>query len=117
MYTRSNAGVWTQDGSKLVASDDVYRLGVNSAISGDGSVILLGVWEGYGDSKGAFIYMKDSNNGQWTFKQRLFSDDGNVFPSFSVAVNFAGDVALTHYYYSRNRFFLEFDCKKRFQSS
>lgn len=74
VFTRT-AGVWTQQGGKLVGSDVVGKaqFGVRVSLSADGNTALLG---GNGDSNGrgaAWVFVR--NGSKWNQEAKLFGID------------------------------------------
>ena len=66
VFTRS-AGVWTQQGNKLVSTDAVGRQGTSVALSADGNIAILG---GFSDDGGvALVFAR--NGGHWTRDKNL----------------------------------------------
>ena len=61
VFTRT-AGVWTQQGNKLVSTDAVGRQGTSVALSADGNIAILG---GFADDGGVALVFTRSG-GYWT---------------------------------------------------
>ncbi len=66
VFTRSNTGVWSQQGNKLVCTGfvGIPSLGRSVSLNADGNIAMLG---GYGDSSNvgaAWYFIR--NNGTWT---------------------------------------------------
>ena len=96
VFTRS-AGVWSQQGTKLVGSDAVgaAQQGQSVAISADGNTIVVG---GPGDNSGvgaAWVFTR--NAGMWLQQGSKLVGTGAVFPAnqgFSVAISEDGTTAI-----------------------
>jgi hypothetical protein len=97
VYTRSG-GVWTQQGSKLVANDAVgtARQGWSVALSGDGNTALVGGPEDdNGTSSGpgaAWVYTR--SNGVWTQQGSKLVGTGAFSQGQSVALSADGTTAI-----------------------
>lgn len=97
VFTRT-AGVWTQQGNKLIGAGAVGSLlyfGYSVAISADGNTILVG---GYQDdsSKGA-VWVYTRSAGVWTQQgNKLVGSDaaGNSVMGYSVSLSADGNTAL-----------------------
>jgi hypothetical protein len=103
VYTRSSSGVWTQQGSKLVANDatfngDGVNQGASVGLSADGNTAIVG---GYGDNSytgAAWIYTR-SSNGVWTQQGNKLVANNAVGPApsqqgWSVALSGDGNTAI-----------------------
>jgi hypothetical protein len=96
VYTRS-AGVWSQQGSKLVGTGAVgpANQGYSVAISSDGNTAIVG---GFGDNSiagAAWVYTR--SGGVWTQQgSKLVSSDtfGNRAQGLSVAISADGNTAI-----------------------
>jgi hypothetical protein len=105
VFTRS-AGVWTQQGPKLVGSATVgteIDLGEAVALSADGNTAIVG---GPGDASGvgaAWVYTR--SNGVWTQQgPKLVASDatGNAGQGSAVALSSDGNTALVGGWYDNN---------------
>ena len=65
VYTRSD-GVWSQQGTKLVANDAVGHAqeGVSVALAADGNTAIVGGWCDNGDAGAAWVYTR--TDGVWS---------------------------------------------------
>jgi hypothetical protein len=97
VFTR-NAGVWTQQGSKLVGSDAVGNAnqGVSVALSGDGNTAIIG---GQMDNRGAgAAWVFTRNDGVWTQQgSKLVGSGASGLGSqqgYSVALSGDGNTAI-----------------------
>ncbi|MFN4975500.1 MAG: beta strand repeat-containing protein, partial [Bacteroidota bacterium] len=97
VYTRT-AGVWTQQGNKLVGSDvaGTSRFGRSVALSPDGNTALIGGWGDNNDAGAAWIFTR--SGGVWTQQGNKLLGTGKVGNSeqgVSVALSADGNTAIT----------------------
>ena len=98
VYTR-NAGVWSQQGTKLVgtggAGDFVYQ-GYSVAISSDGNTVIEGGWRDNTDTGAVWIFTR--NAGAWTQQGSKLvgsgAEGGQILQGASVAISSDGNTAL-----------------------
>ena len=89
VFTRS-AGVWTQQGNKLVSTDAVGRQGTSVALSADGNIAILG---GFSDDGGvALVFAR--NGGHWTRDKNLVSTGAVGKSAPSVALSADGSIVM-----------------------
>jgi hypothetical protein len=95
VFTRSN-GVWTQQGSKLVAADAVGAAsqGYSVALSADGNTATVGGNSDNGGVGAAWIYTR--TGGAWTQQSKLVGSGaiGLADQGYSVALSGDGDTAI-----------------------
>ena len=94
VFTRDDAGTWSQQGSKLTASGAIGspRFGFRVALSADGDRALIG---GYADNNFAGAAWVFTRNGStWTQEgSKLTASDATGNPSFGSAVALSADGA------------------------
>jgi hypothetical protein len=89
VFTRS-AGVWTQQGNKLVSTDAVGRQGTSVALSADGNIAILG---GFADDGGvALVFTR--NGGHWTQDKDLVGTGAVGKSAPSVALSADGSIVM-----------------------
>jgi hypothetical protein len=96
VYTRT-AGVWTQQGQKLVGAGAVgpARQGISVALSADGNTAVVGGMGDSGNVGGAWVYTRTA--GVWTQQGPKLVGTGAVGPAFqgiSVALSADGNTAV-----------------------
>jgi flagellar basal body rod protein FlgG len=104
VYIRSG-GVWTQQGSKLIASDAAgsAQQGTSVAVSADGNTVVVG---GQGDNNNvgaAWVYAR--SNGVWAQQgSKLFASDaaGSAQQGYSVALSADGNTVVVGGYYDNS---------------
>jgi hypothetical protein len=98
VFTQSS-GVWTQQGSKLVASDAVgaANQGQSVALSADGNTAIVGgPYDNSGVAGAAWVFTR-SSNGAWTQQGLKLVGSGAVAPDLqgsSVALSADGNTAI-----------------------
>ncbi|MFN5692427.1 MAG: hypothetical protein ACK46Z_07990, partial [Bacteroidota bacterium] len=97
VYTRT-AGVWTQQGNKLVGSDvaGTSRFGRSVALSPDGNTALIGGWGDNNDAGAAWIFTR--SGGVWTQQGNKLLGTGKVGNSEqggAIALSADGNTAIT----------------------
>jgi hypothetical protein len=95
IFVRSN-GVWTQQGSKLIATDSIGTSdqGISVALSADGNTFMMG---GGGDNTGiGATWVFTRSNGAWTQRQKLIGTGGGVQSAqgHSIALSAEGHTVL-----------------------
>src|SRR5215467_12042560 len=89
VFTRS-AGVWTQQGNKLVSTGAVGRQGTSVALSADGNIAILG---GFADDGGvALVFTR--NGGRWTQDKKLVGAGAVGKSTPSVALSADGSIVM-----------------------
>ena len=96
VFTR-NAGVWTQQGNKLVGTGSIgtARQGTSVSLSADGNTAIVG---GYGDNNNegaAWIFTRTA--GVWTQQGNKLVGTGNIgaaMQGFSVSISAEGNTAI-----------------------
>ncbi len=96
IYTRSAAGVWTQQGSELIGSGAVAPTseGKSVAISGDGNTVIVGGPDDNGGEGAAWIFTRSA--GVWSQQSgKLVGTNGSGTDGqgFSVALSGDGNTA------------------------
>ncbi len=94
VWTRSG-GVWTQQGPKVVASDDGdSRQGIAVALSGDGNTALVGGYAQYGGVGAAWVWTRSGE--VWTQQSKLVGSGagGLANQGASVALSADGNTAI-----------------------
>ena len=89
VFTRS-AGVWTQQGNKLVSTGAVGREGTSVALSADGNIAILG---GFADDGGVALVFTRSG-GHWTQDKNLVGTGAVGKSAPSVALSADGSIVM-----------------------
>lgn len=97
IFTRS-AGVWTQQGPKLVGSGAIgpSQQGISVAISGDGNTAIVGGWGDNGGIGAAWVFTR--SGGVWTQQGPKLVGTGAVAPSqqgWRVSLSADGNTAIS----------------------
>jgi hypothetical protein len=105
VYTRNGAGVWSQQGSKLVGSGAVgaaYQ-GMSVALSADGNTAMVGGFQDNANVGAAWIFTR--SGGVWTQQGSKLVGTGNVGGSYqgvSVALSADGNTAISGGYFDNS---------------
>jgi hypothetical protein len=89
VFTRS-AGVWTQQGNKLVSTGAVGRQGTSVALSADGNIAIVG---GFADDGGVALVFTCSG-GHWTQDKNLVGTGAVGKSAPSVALSADGSIVM-----------------------
>jgi hypothetical protein len=90
VFTRT-AGVWTQQGNKLVSTSAVGRQGTSVALSADGNIAILG---GFADDGGVALVFTRSGGGHWTQDKNLVGTGAVGKSAPSVALSADGSIVM-----------------------
>ncbi len=96
VYTRS-AGIWSQQGSKLVGTGNIGRAyqGSSVSLSADGNTALVGGWEDNSEIGAVWVYTR--SGGVWSQQGSKLVGTGSVGQAFqgqSVSISADGNTAI-----------------------
>ena len=93
---RYNGTSWIEE-KKIIASDGKVNDYFGLTVAASGSYVIIGANEDddMGNNSGsAYIFVHDSDTGQWTQQTKLLASDGEATDNFACSVDITGDYAI-----------------------